>query len=184
MMQREYAESPYLAAAAAGDIRLAVRHEVRRIHESTGGDVRQNLSQGIDRLVNMQLISDDDARALSGLVDQILGAGDGSIPPTEAEQTIHDSYLNLLGQSGASPIAIAIFSLCASGPPAGKMEESGGEAPVAVARVSRSDRADAGMVGGAIAGAAIGGALGGFGGAVIGGVIGGIAGGVGGLCSA
>lgn len=171
-----------LRGTSGGDIRLAAIKEVKKIQAETKGDPSRTLGAAIKKLLDQGLVSKDDAALLSDIVGDIISARKGKQPVEDATENIRSIYLDLLAKPGQTGVAVAIASVCASGPVAGKPGAKGGDG--AVAKMTASDTVDVGLAGGALAGALIGGAIGGLGGAAIGGVIGGIIGTAGGLCAA
>lgn len=169
-------------AISAGDYRLAVMREVRRMLAECKDHPLLATKVGIERLISNRLITDKERDALEKICDLVFAAQTGKMKPEEAFAQVRGVYDKMLIDNTTSSVALAIASVASSGSVTAVPHDI--EVPRgALASISRSDAVDMGIVGGAVVGAVVGGAIGGAGGAVIGAVIGGIAGGVATACA-
>lgn len=169
-------------AVSAGDYRVSVMREVHRMLAQAGDNQLEAARSGLDRLVADNLITAQDRKHVDLLCADVFSLQRGEMPSDDALAKIRATYDQMLVDTSASPVALAIASIASSGSEP-ELPADIGLPKNTLAKISRSDKIDMGIVGGAIAGAAIGGAIGGVGGAVTGAVVGGIAGGVATACA-
>lgn len=169
-------------AASAGDHRVAVMREVRRLLHDNEGNQLKAVEAGLDRLAQDGLITRRDHSDLGKICAYVFAAQMRDDSQEAAASKVQAVYDGMLVSSTSSAVALAIASIASSRPAAPRVERDAASESTE-ARISRSDKVDTGIVGGAVAGAVIGGAIGGPGGAIIGSVVGGIAAGVGTACA-
>lgn len=169
-------------AISAGDYRVAVMREVRRILADSHGHQLKAAKVGLERLKGSKLITAQELKALSQICDLVFAAQRGKAKPDDAFAQVRAIYDRMLVDTTANPVALTIASIAASGSITAT-PDNGGVPEGALAAMNRSDKVDMGILGGVIGGAVVGGAIGGVGGAIIGGVIGGIAGGISTACA-
>jgi hypothetical protein len=169
-------------AVSAGDYRVSVMREVHRMLAQAGDNQLEAARSGLDRLVADGLITTHDRKHVDQMCADVFSLQRGEVAQEDASAKIRVTYDQMLVDTTTSPVALAIASIASSGSTP-ELPADIGLPKNTLAKISRSDKIDMGIVGGAIAGAAIGGAIGGFGGAVAGAVVGGIAGGVGTACA-
>jgi|KBSSwiS6_1023812.scaffolds.fasta_scaffold00673_10 hypothetical protein len=166
-----------LLAISAGNLRQSITQEIVNIVTQKKRNFKAIAKEGASRLLKDGLITKTDMQNLNQIITLIANSQTQK-GNTEKIKRIYDSMV--LDQKTSS-VALTIAGLSVS---SGRISLPGDSlSNKVVAKMSRSNAADTGMVAGALAGAAIGGAIGGFGGAVIGAAIGGIVGGAVGLCT-
>jgi len=155
--------------AAIGDLNMAVKWEVARIRREANGDPTTALKLGLGELVKQDIISDNELRTLSRIVELDDEIGREETTPERAYIEVRRIHYELLRSRNASPFALSFAARAAASYIS--IDENGGESKVVFAKAGRFERI------GQIAGGVIGGALGGADGAVIGGQLGGEIGG-------
>ncbi len=152
-----------------GDLQLATRREVRRLLKEARGNPNRAVILCLKKLVEMNLISQDDLTSLTKLFEIGFRAAKGTTPAEKAYlqcRQIADEML-ASGQSSSPALALALAETNSYV----SVDDVRGTPTVVYKKSQQSweSRLTA-------AGAVIGGALGGGGGAVLGGAIGGVVG--------
>lgn len=169
-------------AISAGDYRVSVMREVHRMLAKAGDNQLEAARSGLDRLVADGLVTAQDRRHVDQICADVFSLQRGEMQSDDAFAKIRATYDQMVVDSQTSPVALAIASVASSGSEP-ELPADVGLPKNTLAKISRSDKIDMGIVGGAIVGAAVGGAIGGAGGAIVGAVVGGIAGGVATACA-
>jgi hypothetical protein len=168
-------------AISAPTLWVSVLREVHRMLAAHKGNQLKAMVEGLDYLVANGLISTDEHKQLGEICNLVCQTQLGKLDPGKAGDQVRGLFDRMIVDWRSTPVALAIAGIASS-----HLGASGG-ARISnsriSARISQSDKIDAGILGGAIAGAGIGGAIGGAGGAVIGAVVGGIAAGVATACA-
>ncbi len=167
-----------LLALSAGSLRSVVTEQVLQLVVAKKRNFLAIAKEGLSRLLSDKLISKSDFQNLSLIITLVAQTQKNK---DNNDEKIKRVFTTMSLNNSTSHVALAIAGLATS--PVRYSLPGDDVTPKAVAKMSRSNAADTGMVAGALAGAVIGGVIGGFGGAVAGAVIGGIVGGVAGLCA-
>jgi hypothetical protein len=162
-------------AISAGDLSVAVRKEVIRIMESNKNNVLQSVKDGLQELLERELIDAKELEALQEVCELVFKAIRGKIEGEDAFFSIKKIYTSMLFNQNSSPAALAIASVSSS---AFDFEKSN-----SVKVTITPGNAGSGAVIGGIIGGIVGGIVGGGFGAGIGAAIGGAAGAAIGWCN-
>lgn len=156
-------------ATSTGDLTGAVRKEIRRLLAVNDGQQNQAMKAGLRRMVEDGSISSSEARVLSRIVDSVLVEAKKKNAAGKEYAKVRDAYHELLADSQASPVALAIASAANS---SFAVEESDGDDANVARVVITPETTGAGAVVGGVIGGIMGFIAGGPAGAAIGAGIG------------
>ncbi len=154
-----------------GDLQLATRREVRRLLNESKGNPDRAVILCLKKLVDMEIIAEEDLKSLTRLFEVGFRAAKGKTPAADAYLQCRQIADEMLASGRSSSPALAL-ALAETNSYVAIDDDNG--TPTVVYKKSQQSwesRLTA-------AGAVIGGALGGGAGAVLGGAVGGVVGGI------